>query len=251
MQNETGKPRYAVISLFPEMFNALTDNGVCSRAVKNGLVELSFFNPRDFTSDKHQTVDDRPYGGGPGMVMSVEPLAGALESAINWLGVDRKDVNVIYFSPQGRVLDNAKVVETSVNRHTVLIAGRYEGVDERFIEMYVDEELSIGDYVLSGGELPAMVLLDALFRRIPGVLGHKSSAEEDSFENGLLDYPHYTRPEVVDGKEVPSVLLSGDHKKIAQWRYEQSLVRTAKRRPDLIERVVLDEAQQAYLKDKF
>ncbi|WP_045860524.1 tRNA (guanosine(37)-N1)-methyltransferase TrmD [Teredinibacter purpureus] len=239
--------RVTVITLFPEMFRAITESGITRRAIEQGLMELSFLNPRDFTQDKHQTVDDRPYGGGPGMVMRVEPLADALAAACVQMKAARKDVQVIYLSPQGQSLTKAVVSTVSDNANVVLIAGRYEGIDERFIDAHVDEEISIGDYVLSGGELPAMVLLDALIRKIPGALGDRQSAEQDSFEQGLLDCPHYTRPEEVAGQRVPEVLMSGDHKRIENWRLQQSLGRTWKRRPDLIGAINLSPAQQKLL----
>lgn len=230
--------RIAVVTLFPEMFEALTDYGISSRAVNNKLVSISLWNPRSYTHDRHQTVDDRPYGGGPGMVMMIEPLKAAIDAAKEWLAENNKPARVIYLSPQGRVLDQMGAVELadSVNEENLLlIAGRYEGIDERLLQMEVDEEWSVGDYVLSGGELPAMVLLDAVIRLLPGALGHKDSAVEDSFSDGLLDCPHYTRPEVYEGKVVPSVLLSGNHAAIKQWRLEQSQERTRQRRPDLLE----------------
>ena len=239
--------RIALISLFPEMFSAITDYGVSGRAVKKGLVELRFFNPRDYTVDKHQTVDDRPYGGGPGMVMLIEPLRLAVRAARDWIGSDQK-TRVIYLSPQGDRLTHNAVGGLAEEPNLVLIAGRYEGVDERFIQLEVDEEWSIGDYVLSGGELPAMVMVDALIRQLPGALGHEDSAEQDSFVNGQLDYPHYTRPEQYEYLKVPEVLLSGDHEKIRQWRLQQSLLRTLQRRPDLMEGLELNEEQQALLK---
>ena len=235
--------KVAVISLFPEMFSALSAYGISSRAIENGLLDLKLLNPRDFTEDKHQTVDDRPYGGGPGMVMRVEPLKKAVDAAQLWFKQPRHKVKRIYLSPQGKTLSKAGVTELGKNENLVLIAGRYEGVDERFIQAEVDEEWSIGDYVLSGGELPAMVLLDALIRKLPGAMGDQQSAEQDSFENGLLDCPHYTRPEELSTESgiesvsvsVPEVLLSGDHKRIERWRLQQSLGRTWVRRPDLIE----------------
>ena len=239
--------KIALVSLFPEMFSALTDYGVSGRAVKKGLVELKFFNPRDFTVDKHQTVDDRPYGGGPGMVMLVEPLRLAVQAARNWIGCEQK-TRVVYLSPQGHRLTHSAVKELAEEHNLILIAGRYEGIDERFIQLEVDEEWSIGDYVLSGGELPAMVMVDAIIRQIPGALGHENSAEQDSFVNGQLDCPHYTRPEQYEDLKVPEVLLSGDHEKIRQWRLQQSLLRTLQRRPDLMEGLELDEEQQALLK---
>ncbi len=238
----------AVITLFPEMFRAITDSGISRRAVEQGLIELVFVNPREFTSDRHQTVDDRPYGGGPGMVMRVEPLIGALDAACERLQTKRENVRVIYLSPQGQVLTRDKVEYMQcAGDKLVLIAGRYEGIDERFIDAHVDEELSIGDYVLSGGELPAMVLLDSLIRRLPGALGDQSSAEQDSFEQGLLDCPHYTRPEESEGLRVPDVLLSGDHKRIKNWRLQQALGRTWERRPDLLQSRSLDSKEQQLL----
>lgn len=241
--------RAAVITLFPEMFSALTESGITRRATESGLFELKCINPRDFAEDKHRTVDDRPYGGGPGMVMRVAPLQGALNAAKEWLASEQSPASykVIYLSPQGQRLDRHGVKAISQQSDLILIAGRYEGVDERFIESEVDEEWSIGDYVLSGGELPAMVLLDALIRFLPGALGDAQSAEQDSFENGLLDCPHYTRPDVLNGCEVPAVLLSGNHKKIETWRMQQALGRTAERRPDLLADKELTDVQKALL----
>lgn len=239
--------RIAVITLFPEMFSALSDYGISGRALKNKLFELQLINPRDFTKDRHQTVDDRPYGGGPGMVMRVEPLEAALAFALESMLCDRSGVTVVYLSPQGRVLDTAGVTELVTAKNLILICGRYEGVDERFIKSHVDQEWSIGDYVLSGGELPAMVLLDAVIRRLPGALGDQASAEQDSFEDGLLDCPHYTRPELSDGRQVPKVLMSGDHAAIARWRLKQALGRTFLRRPELINALELTKEQQVLL----
>lgn len=238
----------AVVTLFPEMFAALTDAGVTGRAFKNARVALHTVNPRDFTQDVHRTVDDRPYGGGPGMVMLAEPLLQAIDSAKRWVS-ERTGAKppVIYLSPQGQALCQGQVRELASQSGLVLLAGRYEGIDERVIELAVDAEVSIGDYVLSGGELPAMVLLDAVVRCLPGVLGHQDSAAEDSFEDGLLDCPHYTRPESLQGKAVPSVLLSGHHGNIRRWRYEQSLLRTAQRRPDLLAKLALSERDQRWL----
>jgi len=233
-----------VISLFPEMFDAITQQGVISRAIKNGTVEFNAWNPRDFAHDKHRTVDDRPYGGGPGMLMMVQPLTDAIHAAKAAAGDDAK---VIYLSPQGRKLDQKGVEQLAQNKKLVLVAGRYEGVDERVIQSEVDEEWSIGDFVLSGGELPAMTLIDAVSRLIPGVLGHELSAVQDSFTDGLLDCPHYTRPEVLDGQRVPEVLLSGNHEKIRQWRLKQSLGRTWSRRPDLINSLALTDEQRRFL----
>ncbi|MCY1489344.1 tRNA (guanine-N(1)-)-methyltransferase [compost metagenome] len=221
-----------VISIFPEMFRAISDYGITSRAVKQELIQLQCFNPRSNTEDRHQTVDDRPFGGGPGMVMKIKPLEGALGDARQAAGGPAK---VIYLSPQGRKLTQAAVRELAKEERLILIAGRYEGIDERFIEEHVDEEWSVGDYVLSGGELPAMVLIDAVTRLLPGALGHADSAEEDSFTDGLLDCPHYTRPEVYADKRVPEVLLSGNHEHIRRWRLQQSLGRTWERRADLLD----------------
>ncbi len=229
--------RVAIVTLFPEMFTALTDYGISRRAVKHSLLTINTWNPRDFAKDRHQTVDDRPYGGGPGMVMMIEPLQGAIQAAKSWLSENGKPNKVIYLSPQGRVLDQAgaaALAQSAQDQNLLLIAGRYEGIDERLLEKEVDEEWSIGDYVLSGGELPAMVLLDTVIRLLPGALGHEDSAAEDSFSEGLLDCPHYTRPEVYEGRVVPEVLLSGNHAAIKQWRLEQSQQRTQQRRPDLL-----------------
>ena len=231
--------RIAVVSLFPEMLCAVTEYGVTARALKEGLAEVRCFNPREHATDVHGTVDGRPYGGGPGMVMLIQPLRDAINQAREWLG---RDAKVIYMSPQGDRLDQQGVTGIySDSKDLILVAGRYEGIDERLIELEVDEEISIGDYVISGGELPAMVLIDALIRQIPGALGHENSAQQDSFaQDGLLDCPHYTRPEVYEGKAVPEVLLSGNHQKIAEWRKAQSLDRTRQRRPDLLSDVEKD-----------
>ena len=238
--------KIALITLFPEMFAALTDHGISGRAVKQGLLEITSYNPRDFTEDRHETVDDRPYGGGPGMVMMIEPLRRAISAAREW--TDNKAL-VVYLSPQGSVLNQSAVNGFAKQQSLILVAGRYEGIDERLIQLEVDEEWSIGDYVLSGGELPAMVLMDALVRQLPGALGHKDSADQDSFADGLLDCPHYTRPEHYQGLEVPEVLLSGNHEKIRRWRLQQSLVRTQQRRPDLLDSLRLNAEQQALLKE--
>lgn len=223
--------KVAVVTLFPEMFGALIDYGVSGRAVRNGLLEIRCFNPRDYTLDRHQTVDDRPYGGGPGMVMRPEPLGAAITDARAWT----RSARVLYLSPQGRVLRHDAVMEMAgAARDLILIAGRYEGIDERIVALEVDEEWSIGDYVLSGGELPAMVLLDALIRQLPGALGDADSAQQDSFVAGVLDCPHYTRPPEYRGLGVPEVLLSGDHGAIERWRRQQAQARTLARRPDLL-----------------
>jgi len=236
--------RVDVISLFPEMFAAISEYGITSRAVRQGLLQLTCWNPRTYTEDRHQTVDDRPFGGGPGMVMKIQPLERALVDAKQAAGAEAK---VIYLSPQGRPLTQAAVRELAKASSLVLIAGRYEGIDERFIEAHVDEEWSIGDYVLSGGELPAMVLIDAVTRLLPGALGHVDSAEEDSFSDGLLDCPHYTRPEVYAGQRVPEVLLSGNHEHIRRWRLQQALGRTYERRADLLESRSLSGEEQKLL----
>lgn len=234
-----------IISLFPEMFKAITDFGVTGRAVKQSLLQVRCWNPRDFTHDKHKTVDDRPYGGGPGMLMMVQPLREAICAAKVEAG---EGVKVIYLSPQGKKLDQAGVKLLAQNQKMILLCGRYEGIDERLIMTEVDEEWSIGDYVLTGGELPAMVLVDAVARFIPGVLGKQASAEEDSFAEGLLDCPHYTRPEVLDGLTVPPVLMSGNHAEIRKWRLKQSLERTWLRRPELLESLALTDEQRLLLK---
>ncbi|WP_299022095.1 tRNA (guanosine(37)-N1)-methyltransferase TrmD [uncultured Photobacterium sp.] len=236
--------KVGIISLFPDMFNAITNFGVTGQAVKKGLLSVETWNPRDFTHDKHRTVDDRPYGGGPGMLMMVQPLRDAIHAAKQSVEGQAK---VIYLSPQGRKLDQAGVEELAQNENLILICGRYEGVDERIIQQEVDEEWSIGDFVLTGGELPAMTLVDAVVRFVPGVLGDFASAEEDSFANGLLDCPHYTRPEMLDGQEVPKVLLSGNHKDISRWRLKQSLGRTWLRRPELLENLALTDDQEFLL----
>ena len=222
----------ALVSLFPEMFAAVSDYGVTGRAVSDGIVAISHSNPRDYTVDRHRTVDDRPYGGGPGMLMKIDPLRQAISAARELVGEDAK---VIYLSPQGQRLDHGRAVALAKEPALILVAGRYEGVDERLIEAEVDEELSIGDYVLSGGELAAMVVIDAVTRQLPGVLGHQLSAQEDSHADGLLDCPHYTRPEEYQGKRVPDVLLSGNHEEIRRWRLKQALGRTYERRPDLLQ----------------
>ncbi|ACJ30448.1 tRNA (guanine-N1)-methyltransferase [Shewanella piezotolerans WP3] len=233
-----------VVTLFPEMFRAVTDFGVTGRAVSKGLLEMQTWNPRDFTHDKHKTVDDRPYGGGPGMLMMVQPLRDAIHAAKAAAG---KEAKVIYLSPQGRKLTQQGVEELAKSSSLVLVCGRYEGVDERIIQTEVDEEWSIGDYVLSGGELPAMTLIDSVSRLVPGVLGKKASAEQDSFSDGLLDCPHYTRPESMDGLDVPAVLLSGNHEHIRRWRLQQSLGRTLLRRPELLENLALTGEQEQLL----
>ena len=235
-----------VISLFPEFTASIAEQGVVGRAIQQGKAKLNVINPRQFSTLSHQRVDDRPYGGGPGMVMQFEPLQAAITQARG----KSNDAKVIYLSPQGRSLRQESVRRLAKESHLILICGRYEGIDERLIEAEVDEEWSIGDYVISGGELAAMVMIDAMVRTLPGALGGEQSAEQDSFEDGLLDCPHYTRPESVAGRDVPPELLSGDHKKIARWRLQQALVRTYLRRPELLDgRELTDEERQ--LLDEF
>jgi len=238
--------RFDVVTLFPELFRILLDQGVTGRALMRGVAELHLWNPRDYTQDRHRTVDDRPYGGGPGMLMKVEPLRDAIAAA----RAEAPESRVAYLSPQGRVLDQAAMVELASQPGWILVTGRYEGVDERLIEAHVDEEWSIGDYVLSGGELPAMVVMDAVIRLLPGTLGHADSADQDSHTSGLLDCPHYTRPPEIDGQSVPDVLVSGDHAAIERWRLQQSLGRTWQRRPDLLERRGLNDEERTLL-DEF
>jgi tRNA (guanine37-N1)-methyltransferase len=237
--------RFDVISLFPEMFAAVTDYGITRRAFEKGLVELACWNPREFTHDRHRTVDDRPYGGGPGMVMLYQPLADAVRAA---QVADERPLHLIYLSPQGVPLNQKKVEQLVQMPRIGLLCGRYEGVDERFVSRFVDEEVSIGDFVVSGGELPAMMLIDAVIRLLPGALGHDLSAVEDSFTDGLLDCPHYTRPPEIDGMTVPEVLQQGHHEQIAIWRLLEKLKRTAARRPDLLNNLVLTSDQRTLLK---
>ncbi|MDT8320757.1 MAG: tRNA (guanosine(37)-N1)-methyltransferase TrmD [Xanthomonadales bacterium] len=236
--------RIQVITLFPEEFTPLVNLGVTGRGIRAGRIELMLINPRDFARDRHRSVDDRPYGGGPGMVMAVEPLRSAVKAAKAQAGPTTK---VSLLSPQGRVLDQEGVRELSARRDLILVCGRYEGVDERLIELEVNEEWSIGDYILSGGELAAAVIVDAVARLVPGVLGDEQSAQQDSFTDGLLDCPHYTRPETVGGLEVPAVLLSGDHGAIERWRRKKALGRTWRRRPELLKEQKLDEESKALL----
>ncbi|BCX87825.1 tRNA (guanine37-N1)-methyltransferase [Methylomarinovum tepidoasis] len=238
--------RFDVVTLFPEMVAGASRYGVTGRALERGQAELVTWNPRDFTRDRHRTVDDRPYGGGPGMVMKVEPLRAAIRAARE---ADARPARVIYLSPQGRKLDQAAVETFSRRPRMILVAGRYEGIDERLVESEIDEEWSIGDYVLSGGELAALVVIDAVTRLLPGVLHHEESARQDSHVAGLLDHPHYTRPEEINGRRVPQVLLSGDHRAIARWRLKQALGRTWLRRPDLLARLELDETRRQLLEE--
>lgn len=238
--------RYGAITLFPEMFNSLTRWGITGRAHDQGLWELSLTNPREFADDRHGTVDDRPYGGGPGMVMQPAVMDRALEASRQQVGGSAK---VIALTPQGRVFSDSLARELVSETSLIFVAGRYEGIDERFLEASVDAELSVGDFVVSGGELPAMVVMDALIRLLPGALGHVDSAEEDSFANGVLDCPHYTRPETYRGVDVPAVLLSGDHGAIARWRRAQSLRRTLDRRPDMLSWQALSDEDRMLLNE--
>ncbi len=233
-----------VITLFPELFRQMLEPGVVGRAINSGRVQLSTWNPRDFASDRHRSVDDRPYGGGPGMVMTIEPLRRTIREVRSAAG---PEVPVSLLSPQGQQFSQEVARLLAQRDQLILLCGRYEGVDERLVELEVDEEWSIGDYVLSGGELPAAVVIDSVTRLLPGVLGHAGSAGQDSFWNGLLDFPHYTRPEEYEGLAVPPVLLSGDHQAVDRWRKEQSLMRTLMRRPELLENLELDEESEAML----
>lgn len=238
------------VSIFPQMFDAVTACGITGRAREKRLWELVVWNPRDFARDPHRTVDDRPFGGGPGMVMLASPLERAIRAARQrQLSCGVRDPRVIYLSPQGRVLDHGGVMNLAARAGLVLVAGRYEGVDERVIERDVDEEISVGDYVLTGGELPAMILIDAVVRQLPGALGDADSVREDSFADGLLDCPHYTRPEMHDGSAVPSVLVSGHHAEIRRWRLKQALGRTHLRRPDLLARRSMSAEEQLLLEE--
>lgn len=240
--------RFDVITLFPQAFEALTQSGITRRAFTRELCQLECTNPRDFATDAHRTVDDRPYGGGPGMVMMAEPLAAALaDIRIRQHAAGVRRSPVLLLSPQGRRLDHGLVRELVEEPALTLVCGRYEGIDQRFIDQCVDLEVSLGDFVVSGGELPAMVLLDAVIRQLPGALNDAASAQEDSFVDGLLDCPHYTRPENWRGMEVPSVLLSGDHAAIARWRQRQSLGNTWLRRPDLLNGRTLGKTERALL----
>ena len=237
--------KFSIITLFPDMFQALSA-GVVGRAQQAKRIELDFTNPRDFATDPHRTVDDRPYGGGPGMVMQAQPLEAAIQAIRN---SHTQPIKSIYLSPQGRPLTHQAVAELSQLPQLILVAGRYEGIDQRFLDHHIDEEWSIGDFVVSGGELPAMMLIDAVTRLLPGVLGHPQSAEQDSFASGLLDCPHYTRPEQFNDESVPNVLLSGDHQAIARWRLKQSLGKTWQMRPDLLKRRVLTADEKTLLEE--
>jgi tRNA (guanine37-N1)-methyltransferase len=241
--------RFDVITLFPELVQSVAESGVVGRAAKANLIDLHCWNPRDYTTDIHRTVDDRPYGGGPGMVMKPDCLVDAIKDIRAVNASKAIETKVIYLSPQGKTLNQSAIKNMSAEQGLIFLCGRYEGVDERVLEMQVDEEWSLGDYVLSGGELGAMVLIDAITRLLPDVLGHKYSAEQDSFSDGLLDCPHYTRPEVYAGKEIPAVLKSGNHQHIAIWRRQQALGRTQQRRPELLENRILDAEDKQLLRD--
>ncbi|NQY51178.1 MAG: tRNA (guanosine(37)-N1)-methyltransferase TrmD [Piscirickettsiaceae bacterium] len=236
--------KLGIVSLFPQMFNAVTQHGVTGRAVKQGKLRIYYWNPHNFIKDKHNTADDRPYGGGPGMVMKVEPLRNAILAAKKQLGWHHK---VVYLSPQGQLLNQQKLIELSTRHSIIFVAGRYTGVDERLIEQEIDEEYSIGDYVISGGELAAMILIDGIARLMPGVLGDDQSAKQDSFMNNLLGHPHYTRPKKSSDKYVPEVLLSGNHDTIRKWRIKKSLGKTWLQRPDLLTIDTLTDEQKVLL----
>ncbi|HEX7642460.1 MAG TPA: tRNA (guanosine(37)-N1)-methyltransferase TrmD [Burkholderiaceae bacterium] len=244
--------QFDVITLFPEMFTALTQSGITRRAFDQNKCGLTLWNPRDFTSDNHRTVDDRPYGGGPGMVMLAKPLEAALDAAqARQQAAGLPKPRVVYLSPQGKALTHSRVMQLRAEPGLVLLCGRYEAIDQRLLARRVDEEISLGDFVLSGGELPAMALMDAVIRQLPGVLNDDASAIEDSFVNGLLDCPHYTRPEVYQGEAVPAVLLGGHHGEIEKWRREQALRATQAKRPDLIAQAraagLLSKADEKFL----
>ena len=240
----------AIVTLFPDMFAALTEHGVSGRGIETGLLELSFWNPRDYCTDKHRNVDDKPFGGGPGMLMKTEPLLATIGAA--WAGLGGRESGksrCIYLSPQGQRINHQKVTELAALESITLVCGRYQGIDARVIEAEVDEELSLGDFVLSGGEIAAMALLDALIRIQPGALGDEDSATQDSLMDGLLHAPEYTRPKQVEGRVVPPVLLSGDHAAIAHWRNKQRLGVTWLKRPDLLDQLKLSQEQQALLEE--
>lgn len=239
--------RFDVITLFPEMITQAAHYGVTGKAIQHGLVDLAVWNPRDYTYDKHRTVDDRPYGGGSGMVMKYQPLHDAVQAAKQQGCENRK---VVYLSPQGKPLSQALFSQACELSQLILVAGRYEGVDERFVQLDCDEEWSLGDYVISGGELAALVIIDGVMRLLPNVLGDSQSAEQDSHSDGLLDYPHFTRPEQFDGYSVPDVLMSGHHAEIEQWRMKQALGRTWQKRPDLLEKKQLT-TEQKHLLEQF
>ncbi len=238
---------FDVVTLFPEMILEGSSYGVTGKAIENKIVGLSVWNPRDYTQDKHRSVDDRPYGGGPGMVMKYQPLHDAVNAAQTSCKV--RESKVVYLSPQGKQITQSLLLKISQSSQLILVAGRYEGIDERFIDSVCDEEWSLGNYVISGGELAALVVIDAITRLIPGVLGDDDSAKQDSYMDGLLDYPHFTRPELIDSSSVPKVLMSGNHKDIQQWRMQQALGRTELRRPDLLKNKELSAEQVALLEE--
>lgn len=242
----------AVVTLFPEMFNAISEYGVSGRAIKSSLMQLGFWNPREYAADKHRTVDDKPFGGGPGMLMKTEPLLAAIRDAKTSLAekVQADTLRTVYLSPQGARLDQSKVMQLAKLSGLVLVCGRYQGVDARVVETEIDEELSLGDFVLSGGELAAMAVIDALIRFQPGALGDEDSAQNDSFASGLLHSPQFTRPQEIEGRKIPPVLVSGDHAAIEQWRMKQSLGTTWLKRPDLLENLELTKEQEELL-DQF
>jgi tRNA (guanine37-N1)-methyltransferase len=237
--------RVDVVTLFPELVEQVISCGVVGRAAERGLLDLHCWNPRDYTRDRHRTVDDRPYGGGPGMLMKVQPLQDAIDAVRR----ENREARLVYLSPQGSLLTQQMLARQAEAGSVILLCGRYEGIDQRLLEREVDEEWSLGDYVISGGELAAMVCIDAMTRLLPGALGDDESAQQDSFSAGLLECPHYTRPESYRGARVPEVLMNGNHREIETWRLQQSLGRTWRRRPDLLERVELDARQKALLSE--
>ncbi|BBI01314.1 tRNA (guanine-N(1)-)-methyltransferase [Buchnera aphidicola (Nipponaphis monzeni)] len=235
----------SVISIFPEMFQSITNYGVTGKAIKKKIINIHYWNPRDYCFNKHKKVDDKPYGGGYGMIMNMIPLYNAIQQAKIFF---KNQAKVLYLSPQGKKLNNNNIIQLTKYSKLILVCGRYKGIDERLIHSEIDEEWSIGDYIVSGGELPAMILIDALSRFIPGVLGTKKSAQEDSFYNGLLDHPQYTRPRNINGMQVPKILLSGNHSDICNWKKQESLRATWIKRPDLLKKIVLTEEQKKMLK---
>ena len=239
-----------IVTLFPEMFAAVTEHGISARAVRSGLMNLELFNPRDYTTDKHRTVDDKPFGGGPGMLMKTEPLMASIAAArqaVRQKQTIAEKARVIYLSPQGQTLKQGSIIDLAKRESMILLCGRYQGIDNRVLENEIDEEWSLGDFVISGGELAAMTLIDAMTRFQPGALGDEGSALEDSFSNGLLHSPEYTRPQSIDGSDVPKVLLSGDHEAIRKWRLKQSLGATWLKRPDLLQAMSLEREQEELL----
>lgn len=239
-----------IVTLFPEMFAAVTEHGISGRAVRSGLMSLELFNPRDYTTDRHRTVDDKPFGGGPGMLMKTEPLLASIAAARQALAEKQEtdeSAKVIYLSPQGKTLKQDAIIDLARRESMILLCGRYQGIDNRVLESEIDEEWSLGDFVISGGELAAMTLIDAMTRFQPGALGDEGSALEDSFSNGLLHSPEYTRPQSINGQDVPAVLLSGDHEAIRKWRLKQSLGATWLKRPDLLEGMSLQHEQEELL----